>query len=404
MYAAKSASRSSRATAVPTPVSTASCTDPTILSTFLTPRRDNAPAGCMPPETRAGRHDGQVLNLVVSLVLLVAGAALLTAGAEGFAENVTAASARLGVSVLALALLLAGAEPEEAVTAMLASGQGHPALAAGDAIGANLVILTLTLGLAALVTRLPVTRRTAEYAVASAVLGAVAWMFLLNGVLGRLEGGGLLLLYVAGGVWVWRREQEPPLIGEMAELDAKGELRPSRGSDEATGKALLMVLLGLLGMVAGGFLAVRGAEGLVDALGIAESAIGLTVLALATSAEMVALVWAARRRGLTEVVVAGTVGAGAYNATVSLGLAALVSPLGLGRHNPVLDVAAVTAVLPLVLLTARRSGHLAKPVGAVLVLGYVATAGFLLALYPRTHVDGEDLHAAGARGRGEGEG
>src|SRR3954471_17558769 len=248
MYAAKSASRSSRATAVPTPVSTASCTDPTILSTFLTPRRDNAPAGCMPPETRAGRHDGQVLNLVVSLVLLVAGAALLTAGAEGFAENVTAASARLGVSVLALALLLAGAEPEEAVTAMLAAGQGHPALAAGDAIGANLVILTLTLGLAALVTRLPVTRRTAEYAVASAVLGAVAWMFLLNGVLGRLEGGILVLLYVAGVVWVWRREQEPPLIGEMAELDAKGELRPSRDTDEATGKALLMVLLGLLGM------------------------------------------------------------------------------------------------------------------------------------------------------------
>jgi cation:H+ antiporter len=320
-----------------------------------------------------------VLALVISLVLLVVGAALLTAGAEGFAEHVTAASSRLGVSVLALALLLAGAEPEEAVTAMLAAGQGHPALAAGDAIGANLVILTLTLGLAALVTRLPVTRRTAEYAVASAVLGAVAWMFLLNGVLGRLEGGILVLLYVAGVVWVWRREQEPPLIGEMAELDAKGELRPSRGTDEATGKALLMVLLGLLGMVAGGFLAVRGAEGLVDALGIAESAIGLTVLALATSAEMVALVWAARRRGLTEVVVAGTVGAVAYNATVSLGMGALVSPLGLGRHNVILTVAGATALLPLVLLVGLRSGALPRPVGVLLVLGYVATAGFLLA-------------------------
>src|SRR6478735_8341095 len=153
----------------------------------------------------------------------------------------------------------------------------------------------------------------------------------------------------------------------MAELDAKGELRPSRGTDEATGKALLMVLLGLLGMVAGGFLAVRGAEGLVDALGIGESAIGLTVLALATSAEMVALVWAARRRGLTEVVVAGTVGAVAYNATVSLGLAALVSPLALGRHNVIITVAAATAVLPLVLLTSVRSGRLPRTVGVLLV-------------------------------------
>ena len=320
------------------------------------------------------------MDLVIALVLLVAGAGLLTAGAEGFAENVTAASSRLGVSVLALALLLAGAEPEEAVTAMLASGQGHPALAAGDAIGANLVILTLTLGLAALVTRLPVTRRALEYAVASAVLGAVVWLFLLNGVLGRLEGGILVLLYVGGVVWVWRREQEPPLIGEMAELDEKDALGAGTpGPDAATGRALLMVLLGLLGMVVGGFLAVRGAEKLVDVLGLGESVIGLTVLALATSAEMVALVWAARRRGLTEVVVAGTVGAVAYNATVTLGLAALVSPLGLGRHNLIIGVAGLTAVLPLVLLVGARSGRLPRPVGALLVVAYVAVVGYLLA-------------------------
>ncbi|MEO5709240.1 MAG: hypothetical protein ABIQ59_05420 [Nocardioidaceae bacterium] len=325
-----------------------------------------------------------MLNLVASLVLLGVGAALLTAGAEGFAENVTAASSRLGVSVLALALLLAGAEPEEAVTAMLASGQGHPALAAGDAVGANLVILTLTLGLAALVTRLPVTRRSLEYGVAAAVLGLVAWLLLLNGVLGRFEGALLVLLYVAGVVWVWRRERTPPLIGEMAELEEKGELtrtgeRTDPADDEGTGKALLMVLLGLLGMVVGGFLAVRGAELLVDVFDVGESVIGLTVLALATSAEMVALVWAARRRGLTDVVVAGTVGAVAYNATVTLGLASLVSPLALGRHNVILTVAGATAALPLVLLVGVRAGYLPKWVGALLVAAYVGSVGLLLA-------------------------
>jgi cation:H+ antiporter len=347
------------------------------------------------PKTRkrpGGLHDdsdelhGTITDVwaaVVALVLVVAGAALLTVGAEAFAEHVTAASQRLGVSVLALALLLAGAEPEEAVTAMLASGQGHPALAAGDAIGANLVILTLTLGLAALVTRLPVSRRAIEYGVASAALGAVAWLFLVNGVLTRAEGLVLVLLYVAGVVGVWRRESAPPLLGEVAELAERGDAdhgdNNGDGTDEATGRALLMVLLGLLGMVAGGFLAVRGAAGLVDVLHLGESVIGLTVLALATSAEMVALVWAARRRGLSEVVVAGSVGAVAYNATVSLGLAGLVSPLLLGRHNVIADVAVATAVLPLVLLVALRTGRLPRSVGALLVAGYVATIALLLA-------------------------
>ena len=310
------------------------------------------------------------MGVVLAVLLLLVGAALLTAGAEGFAENVTAAADRLGVSVLGLAVLLAGAEPEEAVTGMLASRQGHPALAAGDAVGANLVILTLTLGLAAVLTRLPVDRRSIEYGVAAALLGALAWLLMLNGVLGGLEGLLLVLLYGAGVAWLWKRERRPPPIGEAGEVE-EAEPRSS------TGRALLLVLLGVLGMVVGGALAVRGAAGLVDVLGLSESVVGLTILALATSAEMVALVWAARRRGLTGLVVAGAVGAVAYNATVTLGLAALVSPLALGRHNPVAAVAVVTAVLPLVLLTGARSGRLPRVVGGLLVAAYLATVAVI---------------------------
>jgi cation:H+ antiporter len=112
--------------------------------------------------------------------------------------------------------------------------------------------------------------------------------------------------------------------------------------------------------------------------GVTESVVGLTVLALATSAEMVALVWSAHRRGLTEVVVAGAVGSVAYNATVSLGLAALVSPLGLGRASPALEIGVVTAVLPLVLLVGRRTGSLPRPLGAALLAGYLVAVGWLL--------------------------
>jgi cation:H+ antiporter len=315
----------------------------------------------------------QMLVALGSVVLLVLGAALLTAGAEAFAEHVTVAASRLGVSVLALGLLLAGAEPEEAVTAMLASGQGHPALAAGDAIGANLVILTLTLGIAGLVARLPVSRRVVEYAVAAVVTGLVVVAFLWNGVMSRLEGVVLVLAYVAGVAWVWRREKQPPTIGELAEPDNG---HGSRDGEEPS-RALFIVLLGVLGMVAGGFLAVRGAKGLVDVFGVTESVIGLTVLALATSAEMVALVWAAHRRGVPEVVVAGAVGAVAYNATISIGLAATVSSLAIGRGSPILTIAMATAVLPLLLLTGHRTGWFPRTLGAVLVLAYLFATGWL---------------------------
>jgi cation:H+ antiporter len=313
------------------------------------------------------------VSVLVATLLLVAGAVLLTAGAEAFAEHVSAAADRLGVSVVALALLVAGAEPEEAVTAMLASGQGHPALAAGDAIGANLVVLTLALGAAALLGRLPVTRRTQEYAVASCAAGALAWLLLRNGVLGRGEGVLLLAAYAVAVGWVWRRERHPPVIGELAEVEGQDPGEPD------SGRPLLMVLLGVVGMVAGGALAVRGATDLVGVAGLRESVVGLTLLALVTSAEMFALVVAARRRGLQEVVVAGAVGAVAYNATVTLGLAAVVDPLLLGRQSVVIDVAALTAALPLVLLTARRGGALPRAAGAALLAAYAVALVLLLA-------------------------
>lgn len=317
-----------------------------------------------------------MLGFVVPIGLLVLGAVLLTVGAEAFAEHVRAAASGLGVSVLALGLLLAGAEPEEAITAMLASGQGHPALAAGDAIGANLVVLTLTLGLAGLLTRIPVSGRVRGYAVAASVAGALTVLFLWNGVMTRPEGGVLVLAYVAGVVWVWRRERQPPMVGELAELSDRANPSGGQGYDEPS-RSLLMVLLGVLAMVVGGLLAVWGARGLVDVFGVTESVVGLTVLALATSAEMVALVWSAQRRGITEVVVAGAVGAVAYNATVSIGLGALVSPLLVGRGSPAIWVGTATVVLPLLLFAGRRSGYLPRALGLVLVASYLVSVGWL---------------------------
>ena len=71
------------------------------------------------------------------------------------------------------AVLLAGAEPEELGTAVVAAARDRPGLAAGDALGANLTMLPAALGLAALARPLPVGRRTRQYAVASAVASPV---------------------------------------------------------------------------------------------------------------------------------------------------------------------------------------------------------------------------------------
>lgn len=93
--------------------------------------------------------------VVLWLLAFAAGVALIVWGAEAFAEHLGRASVRLGVSSFALALLLAGAEPEELATAVAGSLRGSPGIALGDVVGANVAICLVALCVGAWVTPLP---------------------------------------------------------------------------------------------------------------------------------------------------------------------------------------------------------------------------------------------------------
>lgn len=313
--------------------------------------------------------------------LLVVAAALLVGGAELFVENLAGAAARLRLSVVAVAVLLAGAEPEEALTSALASADGRPALAVGDALGANITVLALALGLAAVVAPVPVGPRVRRYAVMSSVAGVLALLVLADGRASRVEGVGLLAAYAVLVGVVWWREHAPPAIGELAELDEddRDDRDDEDDEDEESGRpggspgvALAKALAGLALMTGGGVAAVVGAERVVAGSGLGDSAVGLTLLALATSAEMLALVAAARRHAVAEIAVAGAVGAATYNATVTLGIAPLVRPLSVhGFVGP----AVLAALLPLLVVLLARGGRLTRPGGVLLLVVYAgATA------------------------------
>lgn len=318
--------------------------------------------------------------VVPGLVLLALSAGALLAGAELFAEHAEAAGRRLGVTGLAVGVLVAGAEPEELITAVAAGARGRPGIGVGDAVGANLTMLTLVLGLAAVLRPLPLRGRVRTYAVGATLAGAAAALVLADGRTSRPEGAALVGLYAVLVALVWARERRAPVIGELAEVldrepeghDGRRRADRDRGPAGAGGPAVGLVLagVGIAVMTVGGVLAVQGAERVVDALVISDTSVGLTLVALATTAELLALVWAAGRRHVSELAVAAVVGSVAYNATATLGAAALVHP---ATGLDVGSAAAVAAALPVVVLLAGgRAGELGRSAGLGLTVGYVA--------------------------------
>src|SRR6476620_3416705 len=119
------------------------------------------------------------MSTALQLGAIVVGVAAIVWGAETFAEHLAGASTRLGVSAFALAILLAGAEPEELATAVTASLRHAPGIALGDVIGANVAVVLVALGGGAVIAPLPFGKRVRHYGLAGLPAGilaaAVAW-------------------------------------------------------------------------------------------------------------------------------------------------------------------------------------------------------------------------------------
>ena len=308
------------------------------------------------------------MTAAAAVTMAAIGIAAIVWGAEAFAENLARAAARLGVSTFALALLLAGAEPEELATAVAATVRGAPAIAFGDAVGANVTITLVALGVGAVVAPLPFGRGGFRYGAFALPLLAGSVAFAWDGRLGHAEGALLVAGYVAYVALIWIIERRPPALGESAEIEeALEDATPSR----RIGRELGVVLAGLAAMVIGATLLVDGVRTLVEAEDH-QARVSLTIVGFATGFELVVLAWSAARRGISEAVVAGVVGSVAYNATMTLGVAALVRPLEIVDarllHAPML---AMVAALVVVLGIALARGSITRTAGIT-----------LLALYP----------------------
>lgn len=317
------------------------------------------------------------MTIMLWLVALAGGVALIVWGAETFAEHLGRASVGLGVSSFALALLLAGAEPEELATVVTASLRGSPGIALGDVIGANVTICLVALGVGAWIAPLPFRKGVMRYALLGLPLGAIGAWFAWDGMVSRVEGAILVALYLLYVAIIWVAARKPPTIGEVGELFEAQEEAAS-GRPRRIGRDLILVLAGVAAMAIGATLLVEAVQR-ISGVEATQTRLGLTLVGFATGFELVVLAWSAARRGISEAVVAGVVGSFAYNVTMTLGAGALARPLVLADaatlHLPLLLMIGSLAV---VVLLATRGTQLGRVEGGVLLALYPVFIGFVL--------------------------
>ncbi len=317
-----------------------------------------------------------MLTLLLALGLLVIGTLLLLVGADWFLDGAGDLARALGISALVLGVVLAGLEPEEMLTAAIASARGAPTLAVGNVIGTNVTIVTVALGLSALITPMVIDRSVRRQALIATLVSIIPIVLLFLGVVTRLEGVLLLVVFVGYTIFLFRTDRDA--MKRMAVLEAEDSDEEKEEEDQQQSarprlkwKPVFLTIGGLAAMAVGGPAIVEGALRFAQGIGLSQGAVGATVVSLGTGAEMIALGVSAARKKQSDILIGGILGSFAYNLLVTLGLAATIRSIPVDPRVTFIALPVMVGV-HLVLLAFVWYGKLPRVAGGLLIGIYVA--------------------------------
>jgi cation:H+ antiporter len=217
---------------------------------------------------------------------------------------------------------------------------GEPDIAVGNVVGSNIFNVLFILGISALVAPLVVQRQLVRIDV-PIMLGASVLLLLLarDGSIGRGEGGvliGLLAAYIALLIRLGRdaTAADRAAAATGGRLDVGRSVPAARAPSAPTRRTALLAaaglaFIGLLLLVGGSNLFVRGAVALATLLGVSQVVIGLTIIAAGTSLPEVATSLLASLRGERDIAVGNVVGSNVFNILGILGACGVVGAEGL---------------------------------------------------------------------------
>ena len=309
----------------------------------------------------------------MQFVGVVAGFGLLVWGAERFVVGAAASARLLGVSPLLIGLTIVGfgTSAPEILVSMVASMQGNPGLAIGNAIGSNITNIALILGTTALVVPLAVNSLTMRREM-PILIGTTlfAWLLLGDGELGFRDGLALLvgLLVMLGSViyvGLTSRSKDPLATEYAAEIP----------TDMSLGKALLWLLAGGLVLLAGSRLLVWGSVEIAQHFGVSDLVIGLTIVALGTSLPELAASIASALKNEPDIAIGNVIGSNMFNLLAVLGIPGILSPGSidpdvLSRDMPIMVT--LTVVMLVMAYGFRGKGRINRLEGTLLLLAYVS--------------------------------
>ena len=308
--------------------------------------------------------------MILSIIILIVGFLLLVKGADFFVEGASDIARKLGIPsiVIGLTIVALGTSLPELAVSVTAAMKGNNDIALGNVTGSNIMNLLVVVGLAAVIQPVAVKRSVLKrdyvmmILMTFLMLAAVAESFWNNGKgsISRLD-GAVLLGVTAGYMYHLIRTAVRDRVVEQF-----GITRPLPLS-------LLFCAGGAAAIIGGGQMVVNSATDLAYRIGMSETLVGLTIVAIGTSLPELVTSVVAARKGESEIALGNVLGSNILNIGFILGASGVIHPIAVGMEN-VYDIMILITLTIIFLLPLWRKEQVSRAAGAVMLgcyLGYM---------------------------------
>ena len=299
------------------------------------------------------------VGLIAGLVLLLVGAEALVRGGESVGIAIGISPLVVGLTIVAFAT----SSPELFVSLMAAVG-GSTEMAIANVNGSNLANILLVLGAAACIRALPVepSLRFREIPVLIGLQLVLLFLCRDHMINAPLEGLVLVSLGIAYTAWLIRDAWRDRKSVEPCETEE--ESRP------ALLLSITYVFLGAACLIIGSRFLVSGARECAEWLQISERYVGLTVLAIGTSAPELATSLVCVVRGQIQLAIGNAIGSNILNIVMVLGVVSLMMPIEFTSVDTITDLWFALGVAVL-LVPIGFYGRINRPMGYGFLAAYI---------------------------------
>ena len=314
-----------------------------------------------------------VLLFIVGLLFLIKGGDWFVDGASALARRFHLPELLIGATVVSIGTTL----PEVMVSTMSAVS-GHGEIAYGNAIGSVICNSALIAAITIAVRPGKVDPKTlrvpvAFFFAAAAIYCVAAYAM---GEFTRPLGFVMLAMFVAYMVANVLQMKKAPAAAE-AEAEAEAE---NAGEEMSLTKTLVLLVLGAVLIALGANLLVDNGTLIAQALGVPESVIALTFVALGTSLPELVTAITSLVKGCSDLSLGNIVGANVFNLVLVSGVSVTLAPFTVPQSSTlfginsslVLEIPVMLAVMAIMTLPALKRGKLSRAQGIILLCIYAA--------------------------------